>query len=103
MSTLFEDLYAGLQEAIAYSKGTGEGKETTYIIEPIKTYTNSDIKRIRNSAGMTQSVFAAYFGVSQKTVEAWECGRTHPTGPASRLLSILDSGKQSELSFVKVG
>jgi putative transcriptional regulator len=58
---------------------------------------------IRNKAGMTQAVFANYMGVSKKTVEAWELGRTHPTGPAYRLLDILESGKEQELSFISVG
>ena len=51
---------------------------------------------------MTQTVFANYMGVSKKTVEAWETGRTHPTGPAYRLLDILEQGKEKELSFVSV-
>ncbi|MDO4962085.1 MAG: helix-turn-helix domain-containing protein [Eubacteriales bacterium] len=57
---------------------------------------------MRTKAGMTQTVFANYMGVSKKTVEAWECGRTHPTGPASRLLAILAAGKEKELSFVSI-
>ena len=57
---------------------------------------------IRNKSGMTQTVFANYMGVSKKTVEAWETGRTHPTGPAYRLLDILEQGKEKELSFVSV-
>ena len=52
-------------------------------------------------AGMTQSVFAAYMGVSKKTVEAWEGGRTHPTGPACRLLHILASGEDVEYIVAK--
>lgn len=40
--------------------------------------------------------------VSKKIVEAWELGRTHPTGPACRLLDIHDQGKENELSFVSV-
>ena len=51
---------------------------------------------------MTQAVFANYMGVSPKTVEAWELGRTHPTGPAYRLLDILAAGKEQEMSFVSV-
>ena len=43
-----------------------------------------------------------YMGVSKKTVEAWDLGRTHPTGSACRLLDILDQGKENELSFVSV-
>ena len=49
---------------------------------------------------MTQAAFASYLGVSVKTVEAWELGRTHPTGPAFRLINILDEGKEKELSFI---
>ena len=49
---------------------------------------------------MTQGVFASYMGVSKKTVEAWECGRTHPTGPAFRLLDILASEDLDETEFV---
>jgi len=49
---------------------------------------------------MTQAVFADYLGVSPKTIEAWELGRTHPTGPANRLLDILAQNKQDILPFV---
>ena len=100
MNSLFEDLCTGLQEAIDFEKGIGSAKKTTYIISPIKEFNPEQIKQIRNNAGMTQTVFANYMGVSKKTVEAWECGRTHPTGPALRLLDILDEGKEKNLSFV---
>ncbi len=100
MSALFEDLKEGLQEAIDYERGKGSAKRTTYVIDPVKKYSNVDIKRIRNRAGMTQAVFADYLGVSPKTVEAWELGRTHPTGPANRLIDILAQNKQDILPFV---
>ena len=99
---LFEDLREGLQEAIDYEKGSGNAKTVVYMIEPIKKYSNDEIKDIRRKAGMTQAVFANYMGVSKKTVEAWELGRTHPTGPAYRLLYILASGRETELDFVSV-
>ena len=51
---------------------------------------------------MTQSVFAAYMGVSKKTVEAWECGRTHPTGPVFRLLDVLTAEDLDQTEFVIV-
>ncbi|MCR5684004.1 MAG: helix-turn-helix domain-containing protein [Lachnospiraceae bacterium] len=100
MSILFEDLRDGLQEAIKYEQGIGTAKSTTITIAPVKKYSNVEIRSIRNKSGMTQAVFADFMGVSRKTVEAWELGRTHPTGPAYRLLDILAQGKQSELSFV---
>ena len=100
MSALFEDLKEGLQEAIDYERGKGSAKRTTYVIDPVKKYSNVEIKKIRNRAGMTQAVFADYLGVSPKTIEAWELGRTHPTGPANRLLDILAQNKQDILPFV---
>lgn len=100
MSELFDDLKQGLEEAIEFEKGSGKAKVTTYVIEPVKEYNNKQIKEIRNQAGMTQSVFANYMGVSKKTVEAWENGRTHPTGPAYRLMNILSAGKELDLAFV---
>ncbi|WP_026658071.1 helix-turn-helix domain-containing protein [Butyrivibrio sp. AC2005] len=100
MSALFDDLCEGLQQAIDFEKGISKAKSTTFMISPVTKYTNEEIKNIRNKAGMTQTVFASYMGVSKKTVEAWELGRTHPTGPAYRLLNILDQGKEQDLSFV---
>jgi len=102
MSSLFEDLKTGLQEAIDFEKGVGTAKSKTLVIAPVQRYSNVEIREIRNRSGMTQTVFANYMGVSKKTVEAWELGRTHPTGPAYRLISILDQGKQNDLSFLSV-
>ena len=100
MSTLFEDLKTGLEQAIEYEKGTGQAKSRTFTIAPVKKYTNIEIKAIRNNSGMTQTVFANYMGVSKKTVEAWELGRTHPTGPAYRLIGILEQGKAEDLALI---
>lgn len=101
MSSLFDDLREGLEEAISYEKGTGKAKTKTYMILPVNEYSNTEIREIRMKAGMTQSVFASYMGVSKKTVEAWECGRTHPTGPVFRLLDILASGEGIEYIVAK--
>ncbi len=101
MSSLFDDLREGLEEAISYEKGTGKANTKTYMILPVNEYSNKEIREIRMKAGMTQSVFASYMGVSKKTVEAWECGRTHPTGPVFRLLDILASGEGIEYIVAK--
>ncbi len=100
MSSLFDDLKQGLEEAIEYERGNGTANESTFTIMPVKEYTNIEIREIRMKAGMTQRVFAYYMGVSQKTVEAWECGRTHPTGPAFRLIQLLSSGYFKDIDFI---
>lgn len=102
MSALFDELKEGLQEAIDYEKGSGTAKVTTYHIYPLREYSNSQIRELRMKKGMSQTVFASFMGVSKKTVEAWEGGRTHPTGSACRLMDVLDSDTENKLPFVKV-
>ena len=103
MSGLFDDLKQGLEEAIEYENGSGKAGARTLTIAPLREFTNIEIRQARIDSGMTQAVFAQYMGVSKKTVEAWECGRTHPTGPANRLLDILVSGKAEKLELIQAG
>ena len=103
MSEFFDSLMTGLHEAVAIERGELQGRKTVYEIQPIKKYTNSEIKHIRASVGMTQSLFANYMGVSSKTVEAWEKGTNHPAGAAYRLISILENRAFESLPFVKRG
>ena len=102
MSTLFEDLQEGLLQAIDYAKGKGPARTITYTIDPVVELNKDQIREIRMEAQMTQTVFAEYLGVSVKTVEAWERGRTHPTGPAYRLMSFLAQKQVASLPFVSV-
>lgn len=101
MSKYFDDLMTGLNEAIAIERGELTGRRTVYEIQPVKKYDNAQIKRIRNSVGMTQVLFASYMGVSCKTVEAWEKGVNHPTGSACRLISMLENKTFESLPFVR--
>lgn len=88
MSSLYEDIKRGLEEAIAYNEGRLAARKTTMSVAPLSTFTAAEIKGIRNSTGMSQALFAKYMGVSVKTVEAWEAGRNHPEGAACRMLAI---------------
>ncbi len=49
---------------------------------------------IRQSLSMNISQFAEYCGVTRQTVSNWECGRTEPTGPALRMLLLLEERGQ---------
>ena len=102
MSTLFDDLQEGLLQAIDYEKGKGPARTVTYKIDPVVELNKDQIREIRKHAQMTQSVFADYLGVSVKTVEAWERGRTHPTGPSYRLMSFLAQNQIQSLPFISV-
>ena len=95
---LYDDIKAGLEEAIAYERGEAKVREKTRTVKtavaPIPSYTADDIKHIRLSTGLTQRLFAEAMGVSQKAqkaVVAWEAGKNAPAGPAGRMLGFLQS------------
>lgn len=52
MSSLFDDLKEGLEEAIAYEKGTGEASVGTYTVLPVLTKVKKMIPRTTLSAGI---------------------------------------------------
>ncbi len=97
MSELYQDLMTGFNEILDANHSGKKLKTTVLTIPEVKHYTNDEIRAIRNKTGLTQALFALYMGVSKKTVEAWEHGTNHPTGPACRLLSFLDSGEMVKL------
>lgn len=105
MSSVFESIVAGLEEAIedAQSKEKKLNRRIVTII-PVKEYTAKEVKKIRQSTGLSQKLFASYMGVSIKTVEAWESGKNRPSGAASRILHMMEMDPEltTEFPFVKV-
>lgn len=45
MGSLFDDLKQGLEEAIEYEKGQGKARVKTYMIMPVKEYSNTEFVR----------------------------------------------------------
>ncbi len=72
----------------------------TMRITDIPDFTPEEIKALRHATKMPQRVFAHCLGVSQKSIEAWESGRSHPDGAARRLLGLLQNDHDF---FKKVG
>ncbi len=75
------EILAGLQEIKAYQAGQINLK-TRQWTEPEPTQV------IRAKLKLSQAVFAALMGVSLRTIQDWEQGRRHPSGPAKSLLRI---------------
>ena len=97
---VFDSILCGLTEALADAKKeTSSLKRRTVTVIPLKIYEAKDIKKIRNSTGLSQKSFASYMGVSIKTVEAWEAGTNQPSGSASRLLHMMELDSELTIKY----
>jgi len=90
MSEYFEKMRQGLQDCIDYENG-----DKTKAVERIRSipdpvFKPADVARLRKDLNMTQRGMATVMGVSARTVEAWETGRSNPSGTASRMLYLID-------------
>ncbi len=59
-------------------------------LPPVPTYTPANIRSIRARHNLSQAVMAAALNASLSTVRQWEIGHKKPSGPAAKLLSVLD-------------
>ena len=62
-------------------------------LPPRPDYSGPEVKRIRAATRMSQPVFARLLGVEKSAVAQWERGAKRPSGPALRLLEVLDPNK----------
>ena len=81
----FNGIKEGLEEALAYEKG----KASAQTIARKRSLTDVDVKAERESLDMTQKAFANVLGVSKRTVEAWETGRSTPSTTAKNLIYLI--------------
>ena len=83
MSTAFDSIKRGLQQAIEHAEGRAP-KTRVHRPRPV------DVKALRASVGMTQEQFAARFGFSTATLRHWERGDRAPHGAALVLLNVIE-------------
>ncbi len=84
MSRLFDDLKAGLEEAIDHAEGRlPAGRERIVMV------TRNEIRAARLRTGLTQKQFAAVIGAGVDTVRKWEQGTRAPSGAAATLVKII--------------
>ena len=84
MTKLFDEISAGLREAIAHAKGG-----TGLVIHEFRA-PDLDVSAVREKTALSQEDFARTFGVSLGTLRNWEQGRRAPDGPARVLLTLID-------------
>ncbi|MDE6517165.1 MAG: helix-turn-helix domain-containing protein [Acetatifactor sp.] len=98
MSKAYESIMTGLTEAVEDVKEKKLPRRIVTVL-PVKEYRAEEVKAIRNRTGLSQKLFAGYMGVSDKTVEAWESGKNHPSGAASRILSMMEMDEKLVSNF----
>jgi putative transcriptional regulator len=59
-------------------------------LPPKKEYSPEAIRRIRKANHISQAAFAACLGLGKTTVQQWEQGQKKPSGPALRLLDLVE-------------
>jgi putative transcriptional regulator len=93
-----ENMIDGLQDAVAFSKGDASKARVRLVTlpEPIKipSYGAEDIYGIRKRLKLSKYALACVIGVSSRTVEAWEDGRTRPNGVVSRIIYLVDNNPE---------
>jgi len=77
-----------------YELGVVDGKTMRQFeslrVEAPKAYSAYEIKQLRLKERASQAVFAAYLNTSVSTVQKWEIGEKRPSGPALKLLDLVE-------------
>lgn len=93
MSSTFESIKKGLEEAVEYSQGK-KVRVRVFKPEPV------NVKTIRQKTHLTQDEFAAAFGISVATLRHWERGDRKPQGPALVLLNLVRKSPDTVLNIL---
>ncbi len=83
-STVGARIIEGLEQAIAWTRGTNDRARVTLVHVP-----HVDVREVRQSMGLSQSQFATKFGLPPATLRNWEQGRAHPDAPTRVLLAVI--------------
>ena len=84
MTKLGQRLIKAAEEGVAIARG--QLKDSTYRVH---VPDNIDVTKIRAKLGLSQSLFAAKFGIKEATLRDWEQRRRQPEGAARVLLMVI--------------
>jgi putative transcriptional regulator len=93
MGKAFDEIHAGLLDALEHAKGEKSG-----VIEHKPK--PMDVEAIRKKTGMSQQQFCATFGISLGTLRHWEQGLRTPRGTALVLLRVVDKNPKAVIEAV---
>ena len=83
MSKTGESILRGVREARAFGRGARAGFAT-------HVPAGVDVRAMRRKTGLSQAMFAGWFGFTVAAVRNWEQGRRQPDLAARALLMVID-------------
>jgi putative transcriptional regulator len=89
-SRVARDIISGLKDAVAFARG-----EITLGVRVVNVPNPVDVRALRSKLGLSQSEFAAQYGMSLRTLQEWEQGRTNPDGAVRAYLTVIDRNPQA--------
>jgi putative transcriptional regulator len=94
----FDKIAAGLKDAIAIARS--EADRASY---RVRVPAEIDVSRIRRKLKLSQSEFAARFGIAPGTLRDWEQRRKRPEGPARVLLMVIEREPDAVARAIRAG
>ena len=92
----FGKIVGSMEQAKAHAEEKLELR-TTKLPVPPKERTANQIRTLRIRRNMSQAVFAAILNVSTSTVQSWEQNKKKPSGPALKLIDMVDKTPEALL------
>jgi putative transcriptional regulator len=84
----FAKVKAGLEDAIAYHRGTRQLTVRDVALKPPPPMGAKEVLAVRGQLRVSQAAFARILNVSPRTVQAWESSARRPSDAALKLLSV---------------
>jgi len=104
---MFNELKESIKQAVAISKeGDEPARRIIYTAEEVKAIREGrsyavkaarmarEVKSIRERLDLSQAEFAKLIQVNVRTLQNWEQGHRHPTGPAAALLKLVNGAPE---------
>src|SRR5215467_13825390 len=88
MAAVYETMQA-LHKLGAIDKRTMRGFDDA-CLTAVQPLSSKEIKDLRDREHVSQTVFANYLNVTPNLVSKWERGEKRPSGPALKLLSLVE-------------
>ena len=109
-SSVEKRLISSMQEAVAIKQGHAKPSREYTLMRTARDatatmprqYNRTQIVGLRKRLGLSQVVFARVLGVSAATARSWEQDVSPPSGPARRLLEVVDKHPEIAQELVRV-